>query len=413
MASLNYLKSDRFFHVFHGSLYYLGVSQYPRKADPCHPPRNRPRAMVGPRDAGAADARAPPPPSSVHALHRAHRPEQGTSLAVRCRGAYPHCRPDPDRDHGSGLGHAPRVELRARRSGIDQDLVWLGHVEDPAAYRAVFRRATAFTFPSEWEAFGLVLLEAMAAGVPISRHRRRRRARGARRRTGRSARPVPATRTRWRWRYEKCWAHRTGPRRSSPPAVGGWRTTPGIGLSTPIWRCTGNSPVYRRLSRAVSQLVGDAPERASRARRAGTQRPSGPEQSASGSCSLLTPLHLRRVPPEYREASLEVRPRRGERQPKVPGPQMAEGIPGGRDQAPLEQFAGGGVSRHRPREPREGIECPRRRNAPQPRYPIELLDDELRRAWNSVRIAAVASWTASRPASTAAWAGVDGHATMW
>jgi alpha-maltose-1-phosphate synthase len=68
---------------------------------------------------------------------------------------------------GRDWGMRPQLELQARRLGIEKDLVWLGYVEDPAVYRAVFRHAAAFTFPSEWEAFGLVLLEAMAAGVPI------------------------------------------------------------------------------------------------------------------------------------------------------------------------------------------------------------------------------------------------------
>jgi glycosyltransferase involved in cell wall biosynthesis len=68
---------------------------------------------------------------------------------------------------GRDWGMRPELELIARKLGIEKDLLWLGHVDNPATYRAVFRRATEFVFPSEWEAFGLVLLEAMAAGVPI------------------------------------------------------------------------------------------------------------------------------------------------------------------------------------------------------------------------------------------------------
>lgn len=68
---------------------------------------------------------------------------------------------------GRDWGMRPQLEVQARRLGIEDRIQWLGHVEDPSDYRAVFRRATVFTFPSEWEAFGLVLLEAMAAGVPI------------------------------------------------------------------------------------------------------------------------------------------------------------------------------------------------------------------------------------------------------
>ncbi len=68
---------------------------------------------------------------------------------------------------GRDWGMRPELELQARHLGVETELIWLGHVEDPAAYRSVFRRAAVFVFPSEWEAFGLVLLEAMAAGVPI------------------------------------------------------------------------------------------------------------------------------------------------------------------------------------------------------------------------------------------------------
>ncbi len=68
---------------------------------------------------------------------------------------------------GRDWGERAHLEARARELGVSDLVRYLGHVESPAAYRGVIRRARALVLPSEWEAFGLVLLEAMAAGTPI------------------------------------------------------------------------------------------------------------------------------------------------------------------------------------------------------------------------------------------------------
>lgn len=68
---------------------------------------------------------------------------------------------------GKDWGERARLEEVARALGIEDRVVWVGHLADRGAYRAVLRGAQAFVLPSEWEAYGLVLLEAMAAGVPI------------------------------------------------------------------------------------------------------------------------------------------------------------------------------------------------------------------------------------------------------
>jgi glycosyltransferase involved in cell wall biosynthesis len=71
------------------------------------------------------------------------------------------------RDWGERLG----LERLAASLGLSDRLVFLGHLDDRGAYRAAFRRAQGFLLPSEWEAYGLVLLEAMAAGIPIAASR--------------------------------------------------------------------------------------------------------------------------------------------------------------------------------------------------------------------------------------------------
>ena len=68
---------------------------------------------------------------------------------------------------GSDWGERASLEARARELGIASELRWLGHVPERSVYRAVIRDARALVLPSEWEAYGFVLLEAMAAGTPI------------------------------------------------------------------------------------------------------------------------------------------------------------------------------------------------------------------------------------------------------
>lgn len=68
---------------------------------------------------------------------------------------------------GRDWGERAHLESEARRRGISDSVRFLSHVDGAAAYRGVIRRARALVLPSEWEAFGLVLLEAMVAGTPV------------------------------------------------------------------------------------------------------------------------------------------------------------------------------------------------------------------------------------------------------
>lgn len=67
---------------------------------------------------------------------------------------------------GQDWGMRGPLEARAKELGVLSRLRFLGF-PTPEMYRATFAGAAALVLPSDYEAFGLVLLEAMAAGLPI------------------------------------------------------------------------------------------------------------------------------------------------------------------------------------------------------------------------------------------------------
>ena len=68
---------------------------------------------------------------------------------------------------GEDGGMRSAVEARARSLGVDGRLHAVGHVEDEAWITAAYREARLTVLPSEYEAFGLVLLESLAQGTPV------------------------------------------------------------------------------------------------------------------------------------------------------------------------------------------------------------------------------------------------------
>jgi glycosyltransferase involved in cell wall biosynthesis len=68
---------------------------------------------------------------------------------------------------GQDWGMRASLEQRAAELGVAGEVRFLGNLRDIRDYVSVFAGATVFVLPSEYEAFGLVLLEAMAASVPI------------------------------------------------------------------------------------------------------------------------------------------------------------------------------------------------------------------------------------------------------
>jgi len=82
----------------------------------------------------------------------------------------PLARRDP-RSHlvlvGEDGGVAPTVDARTRAPGLQGRVVRVGHVADERRLASAYREARALVLPSDYEAFGLVLLEALAQGTAV------------------------------------------------------------------------------------------------------------------------------------------------------------------------------------------------------------------------------------------------------
>ncbi len=68
---------------------------------------------------------------------------------------------------GADGGQRANVEGRVRGFGLEGRVHLLGHLPDEALLAAAYREATVTVLPSEYEAFGLVLLESLAQGTPV------------------------------------------------------------------------------------------------------------------------------------------------------------------------------------------------------------------------------------------------------
>jgi glycosyltransferase involved in cell wall biosynthesis len=68
---------------------------------------------------------------------------------------------------GADGGMRPLVEARVREHRLVPRVRITGHIPDDQLVASAFRAARVFALPSEYEAFGLVLLEALAQGTPV------------------------------------------------------------------------------------------------------------------------------------------------------------------------------------------------------------------------------------------------------
>ena len=68
---------------------------------------------------------------------------------------------------GEDAGMGPWITGRIAERGLGDRVRWTGHLADESLLAAAMAEAEALVLPSEYEAFGLVLLEALAQGTPV------------------------------------------------------------------------------------------------------------------------------------------------------------------------------------------------------------------------------------------------------
>lgn len=68
---------------------------------------------------------------------------------------------------GQDMGVRDNLERRLGELGVKDRFLLTGHVKDDALFRSAYGACDVFVLPSEYEAFGLVLLEAMASEKPV------------------------------------------------------------------------------------------------------------------------------------------------------------------------------------------------------------------------------------------------------
>jgi glycosyltransferase involved in cell wall biosynthesis len=59
------------------------------------------------------------------------------------------------------------IQKRIQKLGLEKQIIWLGHI-DRALLPHVYKQALGLVYPSEFEGFGIPLLEAMAVGCPVA-----------------------------------------------------------------------------------------------------------------------------------------------------------------------------------------------------------------------------------------------------
>jgi len=111
--------------------------------------------------------RAPGLPSDYVVYAGRIDPSKGIDVLLSALAAVPAERRPAFALVGPDFGARDRLSAIARQLGVAGSVFWLGYLPDRSEYRRVLRQARALVHPSRWEAYGLVLLDAMAAHTPI------------------------------------------------------------------------------------------------------------------------------------------------------------------------------------------------------------------------------------------------------